>query len=61
MDGCYYHADTLGLQSVAFPLFRTGNGGFDRRVCLDTMFRVIWTRGRCAPTSEPERERGSGV
>jgi serine/threonine protein kinase len=41
MDSCFYHADTLGLQSLAFPLLGTGSGGFPPDVCLDTMFRFL--------------------
>jgi O-acetyl-ADP-ribose deacetylase (regulator of RNase III) len=41
MDSCFYHADTLGLQSIAFPLLGTGTGGFSREVCLDTMFHFL--------------------
>jgi O-acetyl-ADP-ribose deacetylase (regulator of RNase III) len=37
MAGCFYHADTLQLRSLAFPLLGTGAGGFPREVCLDTM------------------------
>src|SRR5205823_1595827 len=25
---CFYHADTLGVRSIAFPLLGTGTGGF---------------------------------
>jgi O-acetyl-ADP-ribose deacetylase (regulator of RNase III) len=28
MESCFYHADTLGLQSLAFPLLGTGAGEF---------------------------------
>ncbi len=41
VEGCFYHGDTLDLQSIAFPLLGTGAGGFSREVCLDTMFRVL--------------------
>jgi O-acetyl-ADP-ribose deacetylase (regulator of RNase III) len=41
MESCFYHADTLGLRSIAFPLLGTGTGGFSREVCLDTMFRFL--------------------
>jgi serine/threonine protein kinase len=41
MESCFYHADTLGLKSLAFPLLGTGAGGFPRDVCLDTMFRFL--------------------
>src|SRR5207237_3430237 len=41
MESCFYHADTLGLKSIAFPLLATGNGQFSREVCLDTMFRFL--------------------
>jgi eukaryotic-like serine/threonine-protein kinase len=39
MRSCFYHADTLNLQSIAFPLLGTGGAGFSKSVCLDTMFR----------------------
>jgi O-acetyl-ADP-ribose deacetylase (regulator of RNase III) len=41
MESCFYHADTLGLTSIAFPLLGTGAGQFSREVCLDTMFRFL--------------------
>ena len=48
MASCFYHADTLHVRSIAFPLLGTGVGGFEIEVCLDTMFhhlaRVL-TRG----------------
>ncbi len=39
--GCLYHADSLNVRSIAFPLLGTGAGGFSREVCLDTMFRYL--------------------
>jgi serine/threonine protein kinase len=41
MESCFYHADTLGLRSIAFPLLGTGAGRFSQEVCLDTMFRFL--------------------
>lgn len=41
MESCFYHADTLGLHSIAFPLLGTGAGRFSKEVCLDTMFRFL--------------------
>jgi O-acetyl-ADP-ribose deacetylase (regulator of RNase III) len=41
VEGCFYHAETLELESLAFPLLGTGAGGFARDLCLDTMFRVL--------------------
>lgn len=41
MESCFYHGDTLGLRSMAFPLLGTGEGRFSREVCLDTMFRFL--------------------
>jgi serine/threonine protein kinase len=41
LSSCIYHADTLDVKSIAFPLFGTGVGGFSRIVCLDTMFRFL--------------------
>jgi O-acetyl-ADP-ribose deacetylase (regulator of RNase III) len=38
---CFYHADTLNVRSIAFPLLGTGAGGFSREVCLDTTFRTL--------------------
>jgi O-acetyl-ADP-ribose deacetylase (regulator of RNase III) len=43
MASCFYHADSLGITSIAFPLLGTGAGGFSREVCLDTMFRFLAT------------------
>jgi O-acetyl-ADP-ribose deacetylase (regulator of RNase III) len=41
MESCFYHADTLRIRSIAFPLLATGAGGFPKDVCLDTMFRFL--------------------
>ena len=41
MAGCFYHANTLGLTSLAFPLLGTGAGGFPSDVCLDTMLSFL--------------------
>jgi serine/threonine protein kinase len=41
MTSCFYHADTLAVRSIAFPLLGTGGAGFSREVCLDTMFRFL--------------------
>ena len=38
---CFYHADTLNVRSIAFPLLGTGTGGFSREVCLDTIVRSL--------------------
>lgn len=41
MESCFYHADTLNLRSMAFPLLGSGAGYFPRDLCLDTMFRFL--------------------
>lgn len=41
MEACFYHADTLGVRTIAFPLLGTGVAGFSRETCLDTMFRFL--------------------
>jgi O-acetyl-ADP-ribose deacetylase (regulator of RNase III) len=41
MKGCFYHADTLGLGSLAFPLLGTGAARFPPDVCLDTMMSFL--------------------
>jgi O-acetyl-ADP-ribose deacetylase (regulator of RNase III) len=41
MASCFYHADTLWVQSIAFPLLGTGAQGFPKDVCLDTMFGFL--------------------
>ena len=41
LTGCFYHADSLGVESLAFPLLGTGGAGFSREICLDTMFRCL--------------------
>ncbi len=38
---CFYHAESLHVKTIAFPLLGTGAGGFSKGVCLDTMFRVL--------------------
>ena len=32
MASCFYHADTLNVRSIAFPLLGTGVGGFSPRL-----------------------------
>ena len=44
MESCFYHADSLGLRSLAFPLLGTGVGQFSREVCLDMMFHFLARR-----------------
>jgi serine/threonine protein kinase len=41
MASCFYHADSLYVQRIAFPLLGTGAGGFSPEVCLDTMFQFL--------------------
>jgi O-acetyl-ADP-ribose deacetylase (regulator of RNase III) len=41
MASCFYHADTLDVRSIAFPLLGTGAGGFSKDVCLDAMCRFL--------------------
>jgi serine/threonine protein kinase len=41
LASCFYHADSVNVHSIAFPLLGTGAGGFPRDVCLDTTFRSL--------------------
>jgi O-acetyl-ADP-ribose deacetylase (regulator of RNase III) len=41
LESCFYHADTLGVRSLALPLLGTGAAQFSPAVCLDTMFRFL--------------------
>lgn len=41
MASCFYHADTLNVRTIAFPLLGTGQGGFPVDLCLDTMFHCL--------------------
>jgi eukaryotic-like serine/threonine-protein kinase len=41
LSACFYHADSLNVCTMAFPLLGTGTGGFSPDVCLDTMFRYL--------------------
>jgi O-acetyl-ADP-ribose deacetylase (regulator of RNase III) len=41
LASCFYHADTLYVRTIAFPLLGTGNVGFSKSVCLDTTFRFL--------------------
>ena len=41
LAACFYHADTLFVKTMAFPLLGTGTGGFSPEVCLDTLFRFL--------------------
>jgi serine/threonine protein kinase len=41
MSSCFYHADTLQVRSIAFPLLGTGAQHFSKEICLDTMFRFL--------------------
>lgn len=49
MSSCFYQADCLALESIAFPLLGTGVGCFPYDVCLDTMFRLGARGGASAP------------
>jgi O-acetyl-ADP-ribose deacetylase (regulator of RNase III) len=41
MASCFYHADSLLVRTIAFPLLGTGGAGYPEAVCLDTMFRFL--------------------
>lgn len=41
MQSCFYHADSLHVRTLAFPLLGTGAGRLPRDVILDTMFRFL--------------------
>lgn len=41
MASCIYHADSLYVEKLAFPLLGTGSAGLPEEVCLDTMFRYL--------------------
>jgi serine/threonine protein kinase len=41
LASCFYHADSLNVRSIAFPLLGTGPAGFSRAMCLDTMLRFL--------------------
>jgi serine/threonine protein kinase len=41
MTSCFYHADTLSVRTMAFPVLGTGAGRLSEEICLDTMFRYL--------------------
>jgi O-acetyl-ADP-ribose deacetylase (regulator of RNase III)/predicted Ser/Thr protein kinase len=41
MASCFYHADSLYVETIAFPLLGTGTAGFAEDVCLDAMFHFL--------------------
>jgi serine/threonine protein kinase len=41
LASCFYHADSLHVKTIAFPLLGTGKGAFSQAVCLDTTFRFL--------------------
>lgn len=41
MTSCFWHADALYVERIAFPLLGTGTAGFAEDICLDTMFRFL--------------------
>jgi O-acetyl-ADP-ribose deacetylase (regulator of RNase III) len=41
LEGCFYHAETLRLRSMALPLLGTGTAGFSPAECLDTMVEFL--------------------
>ena len=41
MASCFWHADALYVERIAFPLLGTGSAGFAEDVCLDSMFRFL--------------------
>ena len=45
---CLNLADKLGLESVAFPAFGTGVGGFPMKACANVMVEAVRTWGDLA-------------
>ncbi len=41
LASCFYHADSLQVRSIAFPLLGTGAARFPCDVCLDTTFQFL--------------------
>jgi O-acetyl-ADP-ribose deacetylase (regulator of RNase III) len=41
VSSCLYQADSLFVETLAFPLLGTGNAGLPEDVCLDTLFRAL--------------------
>ncbi|KYF93457.1 hypothetical protein BE20_43070 [Sorangium cellulosum] len=41
LEGCFYHADTMKLRSMALPLLGSGRAGFSPAECLDTMVEFL--------------------
>jgi len=41
LGDCFHHSQSLGIESIAFPLLGTGNAGMDPKVCLHTMVEYI--------------------
>jgi O-acetyl-ADP-ribose deacetylase (regulator of RNase III) len=41
LRSCFYHAETLNVKSIAFPLLATGSGGFSKDICLEIMFAYL--------------------
>ncbi len=41
LASCFYHADTLNVKTIAFPLLGTGAGGFPTDICLDATFHFL--------------------
>lgn len=41
LDSCFYHAESLGVSTIALPLLGSGYAGMDTQVCYDTMIEHI--------------------
>jgi O-acetyl-ADP-ribose deacetylase (regulator of RNase III)/tRNA A-37 threonylcarbamoyl transferase component Bud32 len=54
MASCFWHADALYVERIAFPLLGTGSAGFAEDVCLDTMFRFLARQFRRGATGVRE-------
>ena len=44
VDSCFYHAESLDVETLAFPLLGTGIGHLSRSESLDAMFQIISRR-----------------
>lgn len=41
LRSCEYHIETLGIESIAFPLLGTGAGWLSPEICLETMLEAL--------------------
>lgn len=54
IDSCFFHADSLGVNTISFPLLGAGAAKFPEAHCLDAMFQTLARRLQTGVTGVKE-------